>query len=290
MNHLEKANYAWTEDSVRLISTPSSFAKSTLFYVQEVGFFRTLPSYFTERENLDSYLIVYTISGKGTLIYGDKSYALGPRQVFWIDCREHHHYETDPNDLWEMLWVHWNGSTMRGYYEAFMEMGQPLLTLQAGTPVPNLMKELVHIQRDKTVKTELITSKLLVDMMTELLLTSGIAGISKNEAPEYLQEIQRELDQDFQQQMNLDRLADRCAVSKYHLVKQFKRYTGFTPLEYVITCRITHAKELLKYTNLPVSEIATRVGVYNVSHFINLFKARVEETPLVFRKKWQRPE
>lgn len=288
MSYLEKANYAWSEDSVRLISTPSSFAKSSLFFIQEVGFFRTLPSYFTERENLDPFLIVYTVSGKGKLNYRGKSYALSPGQVFWIDCLEHHHYETDPNDLWEMLWVHCYGSTMRGYFKAFKAMEQPFLTLHEDTKVPDYMKELLYIQREKTVKTELISSKLLVDMMTEILLSSEIAGITKRDTLGYLQEIRRELDQNFRQQMNLDRLAYRYGVSKYHLVKQFKKYTGFTPLEYVIYCRITHAKELLKYTDLPVSEIAARVGVSNVSHFINLFKVRVEETPLVFRNKWQR--
>ncbi|MFD0676548.1 MULTISPECIES: helix-turn-helix domain-containing protein [unclassified Paenibacillus] len=62
-----------------------------------------------------------------------------------------------------------------------------------------------------------------------------------------------------------------------------------TPNEYIITRRITFAKELLKYSSIPVAEIAAQCGTDNVSHFISLFKHREEMTSLAFRKKWQRP-
>jgi AraC-like DNA-binding protein len=38
-----------------------------------------------------------------------------------------------------------------------------------------------------------------------------------------------------------------------------------------------------------VAEIAAIVGIDNTSHFIRLFKERVELTPLAFRKQWKRP-
>ncbi|MGO4275163.1 AraC family ligand binding domain-containing protein, partial [Paenibacillus sp. TAF58] len=80
--HKDNFTTAWSEDSIRFISSPSLFAKSTLYYVQEIGHFRTLPGYFTEREHLDSYLIVYTIKGKGRLKYKEKTFILLPLQVF----------------------------------------------------------------------------------------------------------------------------------------------------------------------------------------------------------------
>ncbi|TXK68224.1 helix-turn-helix transcriptional regulator [Paenibacillus sp. N3.4] len=90
--------------------------------------------------------------------------------------------------------------------------------------------------------------------------------------------------------MSLDQLADEHAVSKFHLAKRFKQYTGYSPHEFLIQIRMTHAKEWLKYSDLPISEITARVGIDNTSHFINLFKDRFTQTPLAFRKKWQRPK
>ncbi len=46
----ERAAYTWSEDSIRLIMTPSALAKSIYFYVQEAGYFKTDDTYFTERK------------------------------------------------------------------------------------------------------------------------------------------------------------------------------------------------------------------------------------------------
>lgn len=286
----ERASHSWTEDSVRLIVTPSAFAKSALYYVQEIGHFRTFSPYFTEREQLDSYLIIYTVAGKGSLTYRKKTYTLLPNQLFFIDCKEYQHYSTDRGDVWEQLWVHLNGSSVRSYYEQYAAKGDPVLTLPAETSIPSTIRELIRIHRYKSVWSELIASQMLVELLTELLLATRGLEHYASYIPGYITEIMQHLDQNFAEKMSLDKLAKQYAVSKYHLAKEFKRYTGFSPGEYLINTRVTRGKELLKYTDLPVSEIAAEVGIPNVSHFINLFKDRTEHTPLVYRKKWQRPE
>ena len=93
---LERASFDWSEDSIRFINTPSPKAKSTFFYMQEAGYFKTTPPYFTERAGLPSFLIVYTLSGKGILHYGDDEYTLSNGQCFFINCMNHHDYETPP--------------------------------------------------------------------------------------------------------------------------------------------------------------------------------------------------
>ena len=285
----ERAAYAWTKDSVRLICTPSGFARSALFYVQEVGHFRTLPGYFTEREGLDSYLIVYTVAGKGRLLYQGRAHTIKPGQAFWIDCRDYQHYATDPHDLWEILWVHVNGGSIRQYYGLFASLGDPVVSLPRDSTVPALIRQLVHLHRRKNARTELISSKCLVELITELLLVAQEAKHPASAMPDYLERVVTELEQRFMEKITLDDLAAKCSVSKYHLAREFKKYTGFSPGEYLLNIRITKAKEWLRYTDMTVAEIAERVGIPHVSHFINLFRARAELTPLAYRKKWRRP-
>lgn len=285
----ENFTTAWSEDSIRFISSPSVFAKSTLYHVQEIGHFRTLPGYFTEREQLDSYLIVYTIKGKGRLKYQGKSYFLQPQQVFFIHCEDYHYYETDPLEPWEILWVHLNGSSTSGYYEQFAANNEPVLQLSPESFVPTVLRQILHIQQQRSARTELLSSKLLVDLLTELLLAAQNLVLSETDKPSYIEDIYQTLECKFNESISLDQLAHDHAVSKYHLAKQFKRYTGYSPHEFLISIRMTHAKERLKYSDMPVSEIAASVGIDNVSHFINLFKDRAGDTPLAYRKKWQRP-
>jgi transcriptional regulator GlxA family with amidase domain len=146
------------------------------------------------------------------------------------------------------------------------------------------------MQQQRSLRTELLSSRLLVELLTELLLAAQELEVPSTDRPGYIGDMIMELDQRYAEKISLDQLAARFAVSKYHLAKEFKRYTGFSPNEYLISNRITHAKELLKYSDLSVAEIAAKTGIDNVSHFINLFKDRVEHTPLAYRKKWQRPK
>ncbi|MEK3883246.1 helix-turn-helix domain-containing protein [Paenibacillus sp. PL2-23] len=282
----ERYNTAWSNDSVRIIATSSSFAKANLFYVQEMGHFQTLPSYFTEREQLDSFLMIYTLGGIGHLTYQQQSHVVKANQLFFIHCMDYHHYRTDLDDPWELLWIHFNGSTAQGYYEKFAEAGEPVLSLQPESNIPYVMNQLLNYKKP-SLYNELKCSKLLVELLTDCLLEQEQSyGLASSEG-DYISAVIEEMKLHFQEKITLDDLAKKFAVSKYHLSKQFKRVTGFPPNEYLINIRITHAKELLKYSKLSIAQIAVEAGIENVSHFIYLFKERVECTPLIFRKMWQ---
>lgn len=283
----ERAVLDWSKDSVRLIVTPSIMAKATFFYVQEIGYFKTKSNYLTEREHLNSYLVIFTVSGKGYLKYKGKSYTILPNMILFIDCMEYQYYETDKDNPWEFLWVHFNGATSHGYYEQFEKNGTPVITVDENSLVPSIMHKLIEVHTNKNIRTEPISSRLIVELLTELILTANAPDMVISYLPQYIKLVMKDMDKRFTEKITLDQMAERFTVSKFYLAKEFKKYTGFTPNEYVINCRITYAKELLKYSNVPVADIAVKIGIDNVSHFINLFKAREDMTPLAFRKKWQ---
>ena len=86
-----------------------------------------------------------------------------------------------------------------------------------------------------------------------------------------------------EESISLDRMAEMTNTSKYHLSKEFKRYTGFSPHDYLISIRIEQAQILLKSTTLPASKICHMVGVHDINNFNYLFKKKVGKTPIQFR-------
>lgn len=284
---LERGSNTWSEDSIRMILTPGNTAKSIYFYVQEIGYFKTAYPYFSERENLDSFLIVYTLSGKGYLEYEEKEYTVEKGQCFFINCEKHHLYRTMQGDNWEFLWVHFNGNSSLGYFNEFVRNGFRILDIKNQENLQNTMWKMIRMYQKKDCTTEIIVSNLINSILTELLLQTVTNDADTFLIPEYVREIAREIDKNFRTELSLEYFERKVHRSKYHILKEFKKYMGVTINEYIIATRISRAKELLKYSELSVGEIAQEVGIGNVSHFINLFKAREEMTPLAYRKAWR---
>ena len=72
--------------------------------------------------------------------------------------------------------------------------------------------------------------------------------------------------------------------SRSHFSHSFKRETGESFREYLIGVRLEHAKRLLKYSDLNVTEIALSVGFKNANYFSDIFKKRIGISPLAYRK------
>jgi YesN/AraC family two-component response regulator len=58
---------------------------------------------------------------------------------------------------------------------------------------------------------------------------------------------------------------------------------GVPPLKYMITKRITLAKELLSTTDLSVEEVALKCGYSDVTYFIKVFKKAEGITPIEYK-------
>jgi AraC family transcriptional regulator len=83
--------------------------------------------------------------------------------------------------------------------------------------------------------------------------------------------------------LELDVLAEKAHLSKFHFCRIFKRHIGMNPMKFVAALRIEHAKELLKKNSLTVSSIANEVGFKDLSNFIRQFKKVTGVTPRTFR-------
>ncbi|REE87514.1 AraC-like DNA-binding protein [Paenibacillus taihuensis] len=233
-----------------------------------------------------SYLVVYTVSGEGVLDYGGQSYKLGAGSLFFIDCMEYQHYRTLRSGHWEFAWVHFYGGASSHYYDLYAKKGDPLLRLQRESPVLGLLRSLIDVHEQTTPYTELLGAKLLTELVTELIVSAHIGDSTSSAVPAFISTTIREMERSYAERIRLDDWARGAAVSKYHFIREFKKHVGMSPNEYVIYLRIVRAKELLKYTGMPIATIAEEVGIDHVSQFINLFKAREGITPFAFRKKW----
>ena len=283
----ERLSYSWSVDSIRLILTPGLEARSIYFYPQEIGHFRTNADYFTERENLYSFLIIYTLSGSGKLSYQNREFRLTPRSCCYINCMEHHEYRTASKEPWEFLWVHFNGVTALGYYKEFERNG---FSVPVQAPDSHFfettIQQLLSVNQDRNYASDPLSSALIHNLLTELLIQNGADSSGTLSVPEPIRNAARYIDKNFGENVSLDDLSRACGISKYHLSREFKKWHGKTIIEYLTETRLSYAKELLRYSDLSVESIAEACGIPNTSHFIRLFKTRECCTPLSYKKLW----
>ena len=86
-------------------------------------------------------------------------------------------------------------------------------------------------------------------------------------------------------------LEQACTITKldYHYFSRvFREKTGMTFVEYLSFIRILNAQKLLAETDEPISDIAKKVGIPNISYFNRKFKAQNGMTPGQYRKTNQK--
>ena len=69
-------------------------------------------------------------------------------------------------------------------------------------------------------------------------------------------------------------------------IREFKKEYGTTIIRYVLAKKITHAKELLRYSNSSIEEIARLCGMDDASYFNKVFKKMEGCTASEYRKQW----
>ena len=80
-------------------------------------------------------------------------------------------------------------------------------------------------------------------------------------------------------------LKEPMHLSKSQIDRRFKKTLGFSPSEFILRCKLEEAKDLLIYTNRPLSEISSLLCFSSQSHFSNAFKKKYHVSPLEFRKQ-----
>jgi len=88
--------------------------------------------------------------------------------------------------------------------------------------------------------------------------------------------------------LSLDALAGRLGCTDRHLRRVFAAEYHVSPVQYLQTCRLLLAKNLLTDTDLPVLDVAMAAGFGSLRRFNDLFKKRYRLTPMALRK--QAPE
>lgn len=274
--------------SNRILYTPSAFARSSLLTLQEIGTLEALKPHTSSRDNLQSYLFFCVESGEGKLVYQGKEYEIGKGDCVFIDCQLPYSHSTDTN-MWTLSWIHFYGSTMQRIYEKYLERGGgPVFRPKDLSPFQHIHKTLYSIASSDDYIRDMKINGELNNLLTLLMNESWHP--EERQTPDLKREninlIKHYLDEHYDEKITLDDLAERFFISKYYLTRVFRKQFGISISHYLLSIRITKAKQMLRFTDETVENIGYKCGLGAPHYFSRTFKQVEGVSPSEYREKW----
>lgn len=273
--------------SNRVLYTPSAFARSSLLHLQEIGTLQALAPHTSSRSNLQSYLFFTVLSGSGELVYDGKKYELKKGDMVFIDCRKPYSHTTDLN-LWSLRWCHFYGPTLSFVYEKYVERGgRPTFRPEETAPFLSTLDALYKLAsgsdyiRDMRINEEL-------NRLCTLLMEQSWHPEEASSAPKKTSviDVKEYLEQHYAEKISLDELSKQFFINKYYLTRVFKEQFGQSITAYLTSLRITHAKQLLRFSEKSVEEIGLECGLGQLHYFSRVFKEVEGVPPSIYRSQW----
>lgn len=234
-------------------------------------------------------LMCYSLLGEGEVVVNGRGIKLRKYDFIWLDCASRPHFRALPGRSWECAFVRVQGAA-----------DSPLFAMPAGccarrgsfsspsarAPASARLYGSCSARRTESgPDPEAVYAHLLLSLFLEVDLAIVSASARQVIVPDIIAAIQSYLERNYSRSISLDALSHTFSISKYHMSREFKRYVGKSPNDYLIDIRLDRAKELLVDSKRTISEIGQLVGIPNTNHFLYLFKNREGLTPSAFRKQ-----
>ncbi len=103
------------------------------------------------------------------------------------------------------------------------------------------------------------------------------------EVPDWVEEVKAHIANYIDQRIQLDTLTKLAGQDKYQFIRNFRKYIGLTPFQFIILQRILRGKEMLQ-EGMPIVDAALNTGFYDQSNFTNYFRRYLGITPSNYQR------
>ncbi|GGD57913.1 helix-turn-helix domain-containing protein [Paenibacillus nasutitermitis] len=269
-------------------SSPSPFAKSGLYYPIIGGYDPNGPDFFFERDYYPAYEILLITQGRGQFRHAQEWVPLGKGDCLLHDMRYPHGYRSDPEDPFHMRYLVFDGLELDSLWSRLFHGPVALFSSElSGSPIDQTLRSILDTMKDTDSQNEWEQSALIYHLLMHCARLSDYER-SIFQKPANFERARHYMDSHYLTIASIKEAAREANLSLYHFIRQFKKYYGSTPKEYLLLKQINHAKRLLLLTDAAVGEIADQAGFDSYNAFLHAFQLTENCTPSVFRKNWKR--
>ena len=150
--------------------------------------------------------------------------------------------------------------------------------------VQQMLEELIAINEVQKGIYELRTKTLLLQLIAEFAEESCFHESVMRKTSILQRNMITYIQDHFSEKLTLEMLANEFHLSQKYISRYFKEQFAISFMQYVGHLRMEKAKDLLRNTELSITEVAMSSGYPSVNLFIRSFKETYQVTPLQYRK------
>ena len=201
--------------------------------------------------------------------------------------KEEQKYRYHGEDQTEVYWVHFTGNNVTNILRKYgisdkMQILYTGVSMEYKRIYTEMIQELQLCQEGH--------EELLALLLRQLLLLVGRRiscrpKLKNGFLADEIEQAARSFREDYNKPVNIEGYAASRGMSTSWFIRGFKEYMGFTPMQYILSIRISSAQSLLETTEYNIAEIAAIVGYDDPLYFSRLFKKQIGVSPSEFRKR-----
>lgn len=251
------------------------------------------PAYSFGPATRNHYLFHYVLSGTGRLMANDSrgishEYQIRSGEGFMIFPRQINTYIADPKLPWEYIWIEFDGMRAREIIEtAGLSPDHPVYHASYKDLRENMKDEMIYIAEHHDATPFHLMGHLYLFMDYLSRSSSSQMTASGRVRDFYIKEALNYIEQNFQNDISVENIASFCGLNRTYFGRIFKETVGKSPQQFLLSYRMAKAAELLKLTELSISDIGNAVGYPNQLHFSRAFKNVYGVSPREWRNKNQ---
>ena len=237
------------------------------------------------RGRLD-YQLLYIASGKAHFHFNGKEEIVTAGHMVLYRPKEPQKYEYYGEDQTEAYWVHFTGSDVKNILRSY-GISDDIRIFYCGSGLEyqnhfrSMIQELQMCKDDYREMLEIHLRQMLI-MIHRYLSTAK--KVDNSLIAEEIDRATGYFNENYHKDISIEAYAASRHMSTSWFIRNFKQYTGFTPMQYIRSVRISNAVNLLEDTEYNVTEIASIVGYDNPLYFSRIFKKQKGLSPSEYRK------
>ena len=195
-------------------------------------------------------------------------------------------YEYYGEDKTEVYWIHFTGSDVKNILRKYgFQDNERIFPVGTSMEYERIFKKIIiELQRCQDNYEEMLTlllRHLLIIFQRELtrehVLKNEYLDHEMDTAVTYFNE-------NYNRDINIEEYATSKGMSVSWFIRSFKKFTGSTPMQFIVALRVNNAQVLLETTNYSINEISKIVGYDNQLYFSRLFHKLKGFSPREYRK------